>query len=114
MAGATTTITLTTVQCVKTSEPGSDEVYIKYKIDKDVLEKRYPDKGYTSMSSDDVWTVNLPLTFKESVMVWLNDNDGGSDDSLGSTIYYTTTPQPGAVTISNSNGASYILKTVAG
>jgi hypothetical protein len=110
----TTTITLQSVECVQTSEPGKDEVFIKYKIDKDILEKRFPDKGYYSLAPGDVWTTDLPLTFKESVVVWLCDNDGIGDDNLGSATYYPDTPQPDAVSISNPNGADYVLNTIAG
>lgn len=111
MAGETKII-LTTITCKETSEPRSDEVYIKYSIDGKRAD-RYPLEGYHAMSDESTWTVGLPLTFKDTAIVELLDNDGISDDSLGVHIYKPSAPQPETVTVSNnSNGAEYTLSTV--
>lgn len=108
---AATNIELEIIKCINTSEPGSDEVYIRYSEDGG-LNKRYPDSGYHSLSDGEVWEVNLPLSFKESVVVSLHDNDSGNDDFLGSHTYYPGDPQPEGVKVDNPNGAIYELHTV--
>lgn len=108
---ATTNIQLQTITCLETSEPGSDEVYIKYSEDGG-RQKRFPSSSYHSLSAGESWTVNLPLSFKESLVISLYDNDFGNDDFLGSHTYKTTDPQPETVQVSNTNGARYNLSTV--
>jgi hypothetical protein len=112
MADATN-ITLDSITCISTSEPGKDEVYIKYSEDGG-REQRYPASGYHSMGPGDVWDPGLPLSFKDSVVVSLFDNDKGGDDFLGSATYTTTSPQPETVPVSNANGADYSLSTSLG
>lgn len=113
MPADSTNIELTTITCVSTSEAGHDEVYIKYSIDGG-REQRFPDNGYHSMAPDEPpWTVNLPLSFKESAIVSLFDNDTGGDDFLGSHTYKPGDTQPEIVPVSNSNGAEYKLSTQA-
>ena len=104
------TIELTTVTCDSTSEPGSDEVYIKYSEDGG-RENRFPTTGYHSMSKGDTWNPNLPISFKETAVVSLYDNDLGHDEFLGSHTYSTSDPQPESVPVSNTNGAAYTLYT---
>lgn len=108
-----TNITLQSIQCVHPSEPGKDEVYIKYSVDGG-REQRFPPSSYHSMGPGDTWPVNLPLSFKDSVVVSLFDNDLGGDDYLGSATYKTTSPQPETVPVSNTNGADYRLYTIPG
>ncbi len=110
MSKDSTSIELTTITCVKTSEPGSDEVYIRYSSDGGI-EKRFPSASYHSMSPGDTWSPDLPITFSESAVVALYDNDKGNDDFLGSHTYYPSDPQPETVPITNTNGASYKLST---
>lgn len=110
MPANSTNIILTTITCINTSEPGSDEVYIKY-IEDGGREQRFPTSSYHSMSDGDKWNVNLPLSFKESAVVSLADNDTGGDDHLGSHTYQPGDPQPETVEISNTNGAKYTLST---
>jgi hypothetical protein len=108
-----TTIELTEIKCNNTSELGSDEVYIKYSIDNG-REHRFPDKGWHSLSSGETWqNVSLGLTFKDSVLVQLFDRDPAGDDSLGSHTYFPGDSQPETVTVSNTNGANYLLSTKA-
>ena len=111
MATGTTNIILQSISCVSTSEPGHDEVYIKHSEDGG-REQRFPTSGYQSMAPGDFWTVDLPLSFKDSVVVSLYDNDLGGDDFLGSHTYTPSDPQPEVVTVSNTNGAVYRLHTV--
>src|SRR4051794_18982061 len=112
MVTGTTNIILQSITCVATSEGGHDEVYIKYSEDGG-REKRFPTSGYQSMKAGDVWNVALPLSFKDSVVVSLYDNDLGGDDFLGSHTYTPGDPQPETVTASNpENGAVYRLSTV--
>ena len=108
---AATNIELKSIKCVNTSEPGSDEVYIKYSEDGG-LQNRYPSAGYYSLSDGEVWEVNLPLSFKESVVVALYDNDTGNDDFLVSHTYYPDDPQPEVVRMDNPNGAIYEFATI--
>lgn len=112
MPADSTNIILQTVTCVSTSESGSDEVYIKYSEDGG-RENRFPSSNYHSMSKGDVWDVNLPLSFKETAVVSLYDNDLGHDEFLGSYTYHSNDPQPETVTASNTNGAVYHLHTDA-
>ena len=112
MATGTTNIILQSITCVSTSEPGHDEVYIKYSEDGG-REHRFPTSGYNSMKAGDVWNVALPLSFKDSALVSLYDNDGIGDDFLGSHTYTPSDPQPETVPVSNTkNGAAYRLYTV--
>lgn len=83
-------------------------MYIKYSVDGG-RDQRFPDNGYHSMAAGDTWNPNLPLSFKESVVVSLYDNDLGGDEFLGSHTYYPTDTQPETVNVSNSNEASYNL-----
>lgn len=108
------TIKLTQVKCLATSEAGHDEVYIKYSTDGG-RENRYPSSGYNSMSPnppDNVWDTDVIITFKDTAVIELYDNDLGHDESLGLHTYSTTDPQPETVPVSNSNGARYELSTV--
>ena len=112
MPADSTNIELQTITCIETSEPGSDEVYITY-IEDGGIEKRFPTSNYHSMSAGGPpWTVNLPLSFKESAVVSLYDNDFGHDEFLGSHTYYPSEHQPETVQVSNNNGAKYNLYTV--
>jgi len=109
------TIMLTQIKCNNTSEIGHDEVYIKYSIDGG-REKRYPAKGYQSLADGEVWpNINLPINYKNTVVVGLYDSDTGKDDFLGSYTYNTDdASQTEQHTVSNSNGANYTLFTEAG
>jgi hypothetical protein len=111
MPADSTSIELTTITCISTSESGHDEVYIKYSVDGG-RDQRFPDTGYHSMTKGDVWNVDIPLSFKESAVVSLFDNDLGHDEFLGSHTYYPTDPQPETVPVSNTNGADYNLATI--
>ncbi|MGC2236313.1 MAG: hypothetical protein WA584_09135 [Pyrinomonadaceae bacterium] len=111
MPADSTNIELQTIFCIETSEPGSDEVYIKYSEDGG-REGRFPTTGYHSMSAGGNWSPNLILSFKESVVVSLYDNDLGHDEFLGSHTYKTADPQPETVPVSNTNGAKYELSTI--
>jgi hypothetical protein len=109
-------IELTTITCLNTSERGHDEVYIKYTVDGG-REDRFPDKGSHSMSpdsSDNTWTVNLPISFSDSAIIALYDEDTLGDEFLGSHTYYPTDTQPETATVSNTNGAKYNLSTISG
>lgn len=101
------------ITCQATSEVGNDEVYIKYIADGE-HPVRFPSTGYHSMDSNkhDVWVVNLPITYKETLVIELCDSDSGEDDSLGSHTYITADasrnePNP----VSNTNGARYTIYT---
>jgi hypothetical protein len=110
MSATGTSITLTSIHCVNTSEAGHDEVYVKYSIDGG-REQRYPASGYQSMEDGDSWSMSLPITFKNSAVVSLFDSDTLGDEFLGSHTYYPTDPQPEVVEVSNTNGAEYTLST---
>lgn len=107
----TTTIILESVICVHTSEPGKDEVFLRYRAD-DGRDTRYPPSGYQSMDDDSVWETKLYLTFKEKVEVHLYDNDTGRDELLGSASYTPTSKQPDSVPVYNTAiGSEYRLDT---
>ncbi|HLJ88228.1 MAG TPA: hypothetical protein VKZ53_15520 [Candidatus Angelobacter sp.] len=108
---AVTNIVLAWIECINPSELGKDEVYIQYKVDAEKDFQRFPANGYHSMGKGDKWYLELPLSFRESVEVGLYDNDGISDDFLGSHTYFSTTPQPATFPVSNTNGAEYLLHT---
>jgi hypothetical protein len=110
MSATGTSITLTSIHCVNTSEAGHDEVYVKYSIDGG-REQRYPASGYQSMEDGETWSMSLPITFKNSAVVSLFDSDTLGDEFLGSHTYYPTDPQPEVVEVSNTNGAEYTLST---
>jgi len=105
------TIILNNIHCNSTSEPGHDEVYIKYSTDGG-LTHRFPSSSYHSMGPGDNWDPELSLTFSSNAVVALYDNDFGNDDFLGSHTYYPADPQPETVTVSNTNGANYSLSTI--
>jgi hypothetical protein len=108
---ADTNIILTEIVCISTSEPGNDEVYINYSIDGG-REQRFPSSGYVPLSPDSPpWLPNLPLSFKQSAVVSLKDNDKGGDDFLGSHTYLPSEPQPETVQLSHENGARYSLSS---
>lgn len=107
------TLYLQKITCQNTSEVGNDEVYIKYIADGG-REQRFPASGYHSMDSknDDVWVVNLPMTYKETLVIGLYDSDTGKDDSLGSHTYDTADASKNEQNpVSNPNGAAYTLYT---
>lgn len=117
MTTSSTTITLQNIHCTTTSEsPRKDELYIKYSADGG-KEKTYPDKGYYSIDDGGTWETDLPMTFKDYLVVSLFDADNfpNGDDNLGSHTYHNTDPQPASEPVNNnSNGARYTLNTVAG
>lgn len=106
------TIMLTQIKCNNTSEHGHDEVYIKYSIDGQ-RDKRYPSKGYQSLANGEIWSnINLPISYKNTVVIGLYDSDAGKDDFLGSHTYQTDdASQAEQHVVSNSNGANYTLYT---
>jgi hypothetical protein len=112
MATETTNIILQSITCVKPSESEHDEVFIKYSEDGG-REKRFPAKSYEPMKAGDVWNVALPLSFKDTVVVSLFDNDFIGEDFLGSHTYQSSDPQPETVTVSNPKEEdTYRLYTV--
>ena len=109
------TIMLTQIKCNNTSEIGHDEVYIKYSADGGRA-KRYPDKGYQSLADGETWSnIHLPINYKTTVVVSLDDSDAGKDDFLGSYTYeIDDASQSEQHVVSNSNGANYTLFTEPG
>ena len=107
---SSTTITITNIHCNEPSEIGHDEVYIKYTVDGGHA-KRFPSSGYHSMGSGDNWDPDLPITFKQNVVVGLYDQDTLGDENLGTHTYTTTSPQPETEPYTNTNGANYTVTT---
>ncbi|NER51324.1 MAG: hypothetical protein F6J92_32580 [Symploca sp. SIO1A3] len=110
-----TEIILTTVECVRTSNHGDvfgkeDNVVIKYTIDGG-LTKKFPPNGSQEMEEGEDWNPDLPLSFKDSVVVSLIDDDLAGSDSLGTHTYFPGDPQPDEVTVTGHKDAEYILFT---
>ncbi len=113
MANSAVTIYLQQVYCNSTSENGKDEVYIKYSVDGG-RDTRFPSSGYHSMSHDEYnpWVVNLPITYKDTLVIGLYDSDTLGDESLGSHSYTNGDAASNEQNpVSNSNGANYTLFT---
>ena len=113
MANSSVTIYLQSIECVSTSETGKDEVYVKYVADGGRA-TRFPSSGYHSMSptENNPWVVNLPISYKETLVIGLYDSDTLGDESLGSHTYSVAdASEQESNDISNPNGANYILNT---
>ncbi|MFK7785750.1 MAG: hypothetical protein AB8B56_11575 [Crocinitomicaceae bacterium] len=107
------TMYLQKITCQNTSEIGNDEVFIYYTADGG-RPTRFPKDGYHSMDSnnDSVWVTNLPMTFKETLVVELCDSDTIGNDSLGTHTYVTADASKNEQEpYSNSNGAKYTVYT---
>ncbi|NVK63084.1 MAG: hypothetical protein HWE22_00805 [Flavobacteriales bacterium] len=107
------TIYLQSIVCENTSEMGHDEVYVKYSVDGG-RNKRFPSSGYESMSPNDnnPWVINLPIEYKNTLVIGLYDSDAGKDDSLGTHSYTAAdASKEQSNTVSNSNGAKFVLNT---
>lgn len=105
-------ITLTQLECVKTSETGKDEVFFTVGID-NLVSGQYPTDGtYHSMSPDDdnPWPLNVTYAYTQAFNIYFWDNDGPSDnDPLGNYTFSAGQTYSSPVTISNPNGAEYQL-----
>jgi hypothetical protein len=89
---------------------GHDEVYIVYNVDPG-RDKRFPDKGEHDMTNGDVWFMDLPISFQETVTIELFDHDTIGTDSLGSHTYFSGDPQPDEVIVHGHDDSVYILYT---
>ncbi|NEP14561.1 MAG: hypothetical protein F6K14_31060, partial [Symploca sp. SIO2C1] len=57
------------------------------------------------------WPTNLPLSFKDSVQVFLVDDDLAGDDSLGEYTYFPGDPEQPHEQPVSGHGGEYILFT---
>ncbi|NET42485.1 hypothetical protein [Okeania sp. SIO2B3] len=109
--GDETSIFLESIEAVQISNTfGHDEVYIEYIIDQG-RPKKYPSKGNYEMQNGDVWPINLPLSFKDSLVISLYEHDPIGTDSLGSHTYLPDDMQPDAITVHGHDDSVYILYT---
>ncbi|NEP52834.1 MAG: hypothetical protein F6K65_30160, partial [Moorea sp. SIO3C2] len=96
-------IILQEVTCKVTSNHGDifgkeDDVVLQYLADEG-LKKSIPSKGSHEMNPDDVWVLNQPVTFKNSLRVELLDKDTLATDSLGHYTYIAGQDIPPEVTL---------------
>lgn len=106
-------ITLTSIQCLHTSESGNDAVQIVAQADAG-LAMRLP-SGWTksyNMDKNQTQLIGQPFTFERDLLITLYDNDISMDHALNDyMISYCYTPNnlPASFTMSNASGAKYTI-----
>ncbi len=87
------TINLDRIVCEGEPGQGGADIYIKYKVDGQDFDHRYPegnDVGVNNITGGQSWDLNYPIEFSDTLVVSLYDRDTlmGSDDFLGSITFH--------------------------
>lgn len=106
------TLTIQNLQCLKTTESGSDEIYLRLTVDGKAV--RLPSSGSRKMKKkgDTVnWAVGYQTTFKKSVKIAVWEDDSSSaDDRVGVVDVNATVEGGGYYQFRLKESGEYLLK----